>query len=100
MNLAELLDDLAAVPSLRDAACRGHSELFDATIPGSGTREQVAQAQQLALQICRTCPALPGCRRWVDSLPAWKRPPGVVAGRRNARRPRAPGTPIKRTRWH
>ena len=76
----ELLSAMARVPILRGARCRGRHELFDA--PGCDEPDDVAQARtDQALRICQSCPALDACTGWVDSLPASKRPPGVIAGR-------------------
>ena len=80
-DLLALVEALARrVPSWPDAACRGRSNLFDATT----TRDQAE-----ALQLCSTCPVLRDCRRYVAGLPLARRPIGVVAGR--IQRPRDSG---------
>jgi hypothetical protein len=72
------LADLAA-PALPGARCRGQWKVFDAAA-GDRRYPHVAQACQQALAICRCCPCLIACRRWVDGLPPGVRPSGVVAG--------------------
>lgn len=55
------------------AACKGRHNLFDGETPADRIRAEA---------ICRdACPALGRCRRWVASLPGYRRPSGVVAGR-------------------
>lgn len=68
--------DLAAtiitgVPRLPGALCRGRPGLFD-----GGDDESVSQAAA----ICRRCPELAACSRWVRTLPD-NTVHGVVAGR-------------------
>jgi hypothetical protein len=88
--IAELFADLAAVPRLRGARCRGQSELFDRTIPTLAFRPVAAQARREALQVCRECPALRACRDWLDGLAPIDRPAGVIAGRTNTWREDTP----------
>ena len=71
--------DLLA-PSFPDAQCRDRVELFDRTA-GHARSAEVEYARVQALALCASCPCLRQCRAWFDSLPASKRPPGVVAGR-------------------
>ncbi|KAA1243111.1 hypothetical protein F0Q45_25845 [Mycobacterium simiae] len=66
------------MPRLPGAACVGRWDLFDPRPDNDPDRDHTEAA---ALQLCRTCPALAGCRRWVDSLSPKHRPAGVVAGR-------------------
>lgn len=75
--LDELLLSLAGSPALPGARCRGKSHLFDGAEPGEDTTARYDQA----LGLCAACPALGRCSRWLDGLPARKRPRGVVAGR-------------------
>ncbi|BBX16959.1 hypothetical protein [Mycolicibacterium duvalii] len=83
ISLADFLAALAAaVPPLRGARCRGHAELFDATIVGRrGHHAETQQARAAAVSVCAACPALDACRGWLDQLPTDARPLGVVAGR-------------------
>lgn len=77
----ELVGQLASIPTLPGARCRGHHALFD----GSSWDEDPAVRQarhSAALAICTRCPALALCADWLDSLPKSQRPLGVVAGRR------------------
>lgn len=79
MNLAALLDAIALAPDLPGALCRGMFAAFDP--PERGEPEaDVNHRHQVALRMCRTCPALASCRRWFDALPEQQRPPGVIAG--------------------
>jgi hypothetical protein len=70
---------LAGVPKLPDAACRGMHRLFD---PGERDEpaEVVAERHEAALHICASCACFADCRSWLESLPARRRPSGVVAG--------------------
>lgn len=70
---------LAGAPSLPGARCRGRSYLFDEAAKDEPPAV-VEQRHAQALGLCRICPALASCQQWYDSLPAQKRPPGVVAG--------------------
>ena len=71
-DIAELLDDLAHVPHLPGARCRGRSDLFDATVPGVASRTEAARARREALRLCRARPALLACGAWLDTLdPGW-----------------------------
>ncbi|MEZ0363382.1 WhiB family transcriptional regulator [Mycobacterium sp. pUA109] len=67
---------LADTPKLDGAACVDNADVFDAD---DGDWE-------LAVAICRSCPALTDCGDWADGLRASDRPAGVVAGQVN--RPR------------
>ena len=88
MNIDALFGALGAVPRLKGAACVGEYDLFDLRDISDPDRAEV-EADGLA--ICGACPALQGCREWVESLPASRRPTGVVAG--EVRRPPAPRKP-------
>jgi hypothetical protein len=72
-NAAVASDDSRSIPDLRGAACRGQPELFDAA-NRHDPRIEAAQA------VCRGCPVLAECQRWLSSLPPQLRPRGVVAG--------------------
>lgn len=79
---------VAGAPSLPGAKCRGRSHLFDERQPDEPAdvaNDRHAQAAGL----CQRCPARDRCTEWVASLPASKRPSGVIAGRR----PRPAGRP-------
>jgi len=78
---------LAGCPSLPGARCRNRSALFD----GAGQGEHpdlLADRHAQAAGLCAHCPALHGCRAWIDGLPRTRRPEGVVAGRIPAKRGR------------
>ncbi|OBF52531.1 hypothetical protein [Mycolicibacterium monacense] len=82
--LEELLTSLAGAPHLPGALCRDRAPLFDP--PDVGTDPDTADyTQQVALRLCRDCPALAGCGVWFDTLPVRQRPTGVIAGRINAK---------------
>lgn len=83
--LADLLLALAGLPTLPGARCRNRWELFDRTINAErgAPPGDVEYARQHARDLCAVCPALNGCRAWLDSLPPNQRPLGVVAGRLN-----------------
>jgi hypothetical protein len=78
-----LADILRGVPRLAGAACVGRwPGLFDP--PGQGESlddPDVEYRHRIAIGICGGCDCISDCARWVDSLPASKRPAGVVAGR-------------------
>ncbi len=67
-------------PALPGALCRGKHALFDPAEPSDDHRV-LDQLHREAVALCDTCPALARCRSWIESLPAHKRPTGVVAGR-------------------
>jgi Transcription factor WhiB len=87
VNLDALLGALAGIPKLHGARCVGRGpELFDLRDPSDADR---AEVEERAVAICLTeCEAYSQCRDWIQSLPARRRPTGVVAG--VVRRPRAP----------
>jgi WhiB family transcriptional regulator, redox-sensing transcriptional regulator len=92
-DLADLFGALAAAPRLPGAACVGRHELFDSKHESDPNR---AEAEAAAMKICLTeCGAYSQCRDWIQSLPASRRPSGVVAG--VVRRPRTK-TPASRLR--
>lgn len=66
---------------LTDTACARAPQLFDSR--GEGERSEAAVARQrLAIQACRTCPALDACERYLlDCETRGARVDGVVAGR-------------------
>lgn len=66
---------------LTDTACARAPKLFDSR--GEGERSEAAAARQrLAIQACRTCPALDACKRYLlDCEHRGARVDGVVAGR-------------------
>ena len=74
--LAEQLDDLAHMPRLPGAACRGaNAAIFDQA-PGDG---HAGGARKAAVAICGACPCLVECRDWVHRLAPDQRPRGVTA---------------------
>lgn len=79
MNPADLFAALSGVPRLEGARCVGHSELWDITDDSTVT--------EYTVDVCSRCPALAGCRDWLDSLTPAQRPVGVVAGRVVRRKP-------------
>ena len=79
-SVAELLAELAGAPRLAEAACRGHAWAYDPPAANED-RDDVRDRHRLAVAVCRGCPALADCRRWLDALPQRQRPFGVVAGR-------------------
>lgn len=89
-QLDQLLYVITAAPDLPGAACRHMWAAFDPAEHGED-REDVEHRHQVALRLCRTCPALGSCRTWFDALPRRQRPLGVVAGRVNG--PNPPGRP-------
>lgn len=78
-RLDDLLLSLAGAPALPGARCRCRHHLFDPPAAYEDPETVDARHPQ-ALELCRQCPALASCRRWLDELPPQKRPPGVVAG--------------------
>ncbi len=73
MNPAGLFAALGGIPALSGAHCRGPHQLFDPS----------EDIEQRALWLCASRPVLAACKAWCDSLPASRRPLGVVAGRIN-----------------
>lgn len=76
---AELAAVLGSLPDLRGALCAGRPSLWDERAPEEEDSDTAAR-YRLAIAECARCPALAACRRWVESLPPSKRPPGVTAG--------------------
>lgn len=72
--------DLFTTPQLVGARCRGKWALFDPA-DGDDAPQVVERLHTEAIALCHRCPALAACRSWIESLPAPKRPGGVVAGR-------------------
>lgn len=79
MNLAALLEAIGLAPDLPGALCRGMFAAFDPPEVGEPAHD-VHHRHQVALRMCRTCPALASCRHWFDRLPKHQRPSGVIAG--------------------
>lgn len=94
-QFAGLLDAIGAAPALPGARCRGKAHLFDAAGKHEAP-ETTEQRHTQALGLCRLCPSLAGCTTWFDTLPATRRPKGVVAGRLNT--PKPPGRPTGTTK--
>jgi len=76
----QLISALAGSPKLRGARCRGHHALFDPQ-EGNEPDDIAAARHRQAIAVCTRCPALAACTAWVESLPADRRPSGVVAGK-------------------
>ena len=77
--IGNLLLALAGATTLPGARCLGRWSLFDP--PEVGDNPAVtAQRHAQAIGLCQRCPSLDACGEWVDSLPASKKPAGVVAG--------------------
>ena len=102
----ELVGQLANIPDLPGARCRGRSELFDQTIigvHGVNDTENLDYARNAALRLCAQCPALDPCRAWFAALRPTQRPVGVIAGQPHTRkaagdtthRPRPTDRPIE-----
>ena len=72
-----IFEDLGDIPDLAGARCRNRHELFDQAIEGSSA----IFARRAARQVCASCPALEACGAWVEALPQYQRPRGIVAGR-------------------
>ncbi len=79
-----LIDTLRGAPHLPGALCVGRWQMFD-----EADDPVITEA---AVELCNACPVLDRCRDWVDSLPARRRPAGVIAGRVNPR-PRKAANP-------
>lgn len=77
MTARALLAALGYPPRLAGAACVGRHQLFDATGDDPASRHR----QEQAIALCRQCPVLLPCTRWLDSLPPHQRPLGTVAAR-------------------
>ncbi|OKH76597.1 hypothetical protein EB75_02440 [Mycobacterium sp. ST-F2] len=77
MTARALLAALGGPPQLRGALCVGRHQLFDTTGDDPASRHR----QEQATAVCRTCPVLVPCARWLDSLPPHQRPLGTVAAR-------------------
>ncbi|BBY10997.1 hypothetical protein [Mycobacterium marseillense] len=84
-NWATMATLLADLPNLRGARCVNRADLFERTIDeyrvdGRPSAEELDAARAAALRLCRACPAVQLCRRWLDGLSPARRPRGVVAG--------------------
>ena len=79
-----MVSQLADIPNLPGARCRGRTELYDTAAGGRPHHPaDVDYARGAALRLCHQCPALDRCTEWLESLPAQQQPRGVVAGRLN-----------------
>ena len=78
-DAALMADILTGVPRLDGAACVSRWHLFD---PADAFEDaaQVEYRHGAAVVLCRECPCLSLFESWVASLPANRRPGGVVAG--------------------
>lgn len=72
-TVAILAAILAGTPRLPGAACRDHVGLYDAAADGD------RDAAQQAIEICRRCPVLETCARWISDTHPRRPPPGVWA---------------------
>lgn len=77
MTARALLAALGGPPRLTGALCVGRHQLFDTT----GDDPAARQRQELAITVCRQCPVLVPCARWLESTPSHQRPLGIVAAR-------------------
>jgi hypothetical protein len=82
MTAGDLFSWLGVIPALPGARCRGRHHLFDGPTPVEDELA-VEDRHAQAIGLCANCPAADRCRQWFDSLPAPRRPMGVVAGRVN-----------------
>lgn len=80
MTLDGMAGALLGAPALPGARCRGRHHLFDEAASGEDVGT-VRRRHAQALQLCRGCPSLDPCRRWIEKLTPAKRPSGVVAGK-------------------
>lgn len=79
MNPGELFGALTGIPALPGARCIGRWDLFDPRGDDESTTSW-HRRRDLALAVCRDCPALGPCEQWAASLKPSKRPAGVIAG--------------------
>lgn len=66
---------LAGTPRLSDAACRSHVGTFDRAADGD------RDAAREAVEICRRCPVLDTCAKWIADNHPQRPPPGVWGAR-------------------
>jgi WhiB family redox-sensing transcriptional regulator len=99
MNIAAILDELGVAPNLPGARCVNRHDLFDSTIegarPGMAGVADLAAVRAEAVRVCRGCPELEPCGRWLDRQPRRFKPLGVIAGRIIVGRTQARRTPRK-----
>jgi hypothetical protein len=81
-TVAILAAILAGTPRLPGAACRDHVGLYDAAADGD------RDAAQQAIEICRRCPVLETCARWISDTHPRRPPPGVWAAHYQSTRQR------------
>lgn len=81
-TVAILAAILAGTPRLPGAACRDHVGLYDAAADGD------RDAAQQAIDICRRCPVLETCARWISDTHPRRPPPGVWAAHYQSTRQR------------
>ncbi|MGV0795954.1 hypothetical protein ABQF26_03235 [Mycolicibacterium elephantis] len=95
--IATLAVALGGQPDMPEARCRGRHELFDPPAEGVA-RDDPAEVQRRAKAraLCHGCPEFWRCREWVDSLPSWRRPLGIVAARDIRATPTPGGEPRPR----
>lgn len=81
--MTELFDNtLGAIlgcVALPGALCRHKAATFDEARTDEPTEVVEARHAQ-ARGLCQRCPSLDACITWVESLPARRRPTGIVAG--------------------
>jgi len=79
-QFANTLGALIGCVALPGALCRHKASTFDeARVDESPDVVEARHAQ--ARGLCQRCPALAACTAWIESLPARRRPTGIVAGR-------------------
>jgi hypothetical protein len=69
---------LSGVPLMEGAACVSDPAMFDEADPGHSNAD--VRRMEAAARVCRRCPVLAECGAWAASLPASRRPAGVLAG--------------------
>jgi hypothetical protein len=82
-TLDDLYADLAEIPPLRGARCKGRSEIWD--------EHDDPELVEYALNQCRSCKAHAACESYFLGLRPSQRPHGVIAGQVN--RPPKPRRP-------
>ena len=79
-QFANTLGALIGCVALPGALCRHKAQTFDEARPDEPAAVVEARHAQ-ARGLCQRCPSLDACTGWVESLPARRRPTGIVAGR-------------------
>lgn len=77
-DIPKVFADLLTVPALDGAACTGHGDLFDESLPHEPTDETTARHYEAAT-LCRTCPVFTSCAELATNLEPRDRS-GIYAG--------------------